>query len=69
MALQTAVRLDDAQSDGLEVEVVERRDTLGAWAVEAINTPGDGEVYIAVFTGPMAKERAEEYADLKYGLR
>lgn len=35
------------------------------WRVEAINEDGDGEVYVAIFSGPEAKERAEEYAEFK----
>lgn len=34
----------------------------GEWVVEAINEEGDGEIYIAAFSGPEAKERAVEYA-------
>jgi hypothetical protein len=35
----------------------------GDWVVEAIGS--DGEVYVALFAGPLAKERAEEYAAWK----
>jgi hypothetical protein len=35
------------------------------WRVEAINYDGDGEVYLAIFSGPSARERAEEYAAFK----
>ena len=38
----------------------------GTWSVEAIGP--DGEIYQALFIGPDARERAEEYARLKYGL-
>jgi len=51
------------------VEVVERKDTPGSWAVEAINYEGDGEIYMAVFSGPLAQNRATEYARMKYGLK
>jgi hypothetical protein len=37
----------------------------GEWVVEAINEEGDGEMYIAAFSGPEAKERAVEYAAWK----
>ena len=37
----------------------------GEWVVEAINHEGDGEIYIAAFSGPEAKERAAEYAAWK----
>lgn len=32
------------------------------WRVEAINEQGDGECYVAVFSGPRCEERAKEYA-------
>ncbi|ULA68090.1 MAG: hypothetical protein LZF62_320017 [Nitrospira sp.] len=35
----------------------------GEWVVEAIGT--DGEVYVAIFAGPEAKERASEYQEWK----
>jgi hypothetical protein len=36
------------------------------WRVEAIGE--DGECYVAVFSGPGAKERADEYAAWKVEL-
>lgn len=38
------------------------------WVVETVNHAGDGEVYAAQFSGPLAKERAEEYAAWKNSL-
>ena len=35
------------------------------WRVEAIHHDGDGEVYIAIFSGPDAQARAEAYAAWK----
>jgi hypothetical protein len=35
------------------------------WRVEAINHDGEGEVYIAIFSGPDAQARAEAYATWK----
>ena len=67
MAPQAAVQFADATTD-MQVEVVERCDTPGAWSVEAINIAGDGEVYLAVFSGPDAHARASEYATMKYGV-
>jgi len=63
---QTAVRLNQTMNLGLDVGVIERRDAPGSWAVEAINSEGDGEIYMAIFSGPGACERAEEYAKFKY---
>ena len=55
------------QSPELEVSVEERKDAPGAWTVEAINMAGDGEIYQAIFVGPDARGRAQEYARTKYG--
>ena len=35
------------------------------WRVEGIDYDNDGVCYIAIFSGPAAKERAEEYASFK----
>ena len=35
------------------------------WHVEAINYDGDGEIYVAIFSGPDAQRLAEEYAAWK----
>jgi hypothetical protein len=53
----------DASS--LHYEVVPDRLQLGDYRVEAINKDGDGEVFIAIFVGPDAQARAEEYAEWK----
>jgi hypothetical protein len=46
-------------------EIVESRDTPDEWRVEAIDHEGDGEVYVAIFSGPDAEARAREYAAFK----
>ena len=45
----------------MKYEVCEAR-TQGEWAVEAINYARDGEIYVTIFSGPLAKERATDYA-------
>jgi hypothetical protein len=50
-----------------DVAVEEMRAHPGAWTVEAIDTVGDGAIYQAIFAGPDAKGRADEYARFKYG--
>lgn len=47
----------------MHYEVVESRDFPGHWHVEAIDN--DGRVYVAVFSGPNAVERAYAYAGWK----
>lgn len=53
----------------MNYEVVKDRTMLDTWRVEAINEQGDGEVYVTIFSGPDAEERAHEYADWKNGAR
>ena len=59
---------DDAvfERSNLAAEVIERRDTLGAWGVEAIDNADDGSIFMAVFYGPDAHHLAVEYATAKY---
>lgn len=32
------------------------------WRVEATDDEGDGDVFVTLFSGPQARERAEDYA-------
>lgn len=36
------------------------------WVVEALDSSGDGGIFVTIFAGPLAKERAHEYAREKY---
>lgn len=36
------------------------------WVVSALDSSGDGGIYLTTFSGPWAKERAIEYAGEKY---
>lgn len=51
----------------MEFEAQESKDSIAGsdWIVGAIHYAGDGEMYMAQFTGPKAKERAIEYAAWK----
>jgi hypothetical protein len=49
----------------MEYEVIQSRDVPGEWRVEAIDFKSDGQVYVTIFSGPEAQERAEEYAAWK----
>lgn len=46
-------------------ECVPSRFCADEWVVEAIDHEAEGVIYAAAFSGPGAKERAEEYADWK----
>jgi len=57
-----------ARKDGkLEYEIVESDQYPGHWHVEAIGSKG--EIYVAVFSGAKAIERAAEYANWKNGIQ
>jgi hypothetical protein len=49
----------------MQFETIEDKLQPGDYRVEAIDRAGDAEVYTAVFIGPDAKMRAEEYAGWK----
>ena len=44
-------------------EVIESRSFPGHWHAESVDS--EGRVFVAVFSGPNAMERAAEYADWK----
>jgi hypothetical protein len=52
---------------GLMFEVVRAQDAISddEYRVEAIDHDVDGAVYVAIFSGPEARQRAEEYATFK----
>jgi len=49
----------------MEYETIADRHEPEQWRVEAINHDSEGEVFVAIFTGSLARERAEEYAAWK----
>lgn len=49
----------------LHYEVVRSNPTPDEYRVEAIDYEDEGKAYVAIFSGPSARERAEEYAALK----
>jgi hypothetical protein len=51
----------------VKYEVAESSRYSGHWHVEAIDE--QGKIYVAIFSGPEAQERAAEYADWKNGVR
>jgi hypothetical protein len=50
----------------LIAEIVRRKSVPESWAVEAIAMKDDGNIEMAIFSGPRAKQRAIEYAAAKY---
>jgi hypothetical protein len=51
----------------VDYEVSASRGVADEWRVEAIDEGSEGQVYVAIFSGPRARERAEEYAEWKRG--
>jgi hypothetical protein len=51
----------------MKYEMVESKSYPDHWHVEAIDD--EGRIYVAVFSGPDAKNRATEYLDWKTGVR
>ena len=56
--------VDNTKHITQDVRVVADASSPGDWRVEAIGH--DGEVYIAIFCGPLAKERAKNYTKWQY---
>jgi hypothetical protein len=48
----------------LRFEVIQDRLYPSDWRVEALNSK-TGDIFVAIFCGTLAKERAIEYADFK----
>ena len=46
-------------------EVVASKDVLDEYRVEGIDYDNEGVVYVTIFSGPRAEERAREYAFFK----
>lgn len=46
----------------LVYQAFESKTEPGEWRVEAIDHEGDGECYVAIFSGPNSQERATSYA-------
>jgi hypothetical protein len=46
----------------MKYEAFQDKDIPGDWRVEFIDFENEGTVYVAIFSGPNARERAEEYA-------
>ena len=49
----------------MDYEIIQSTCNPDEWRVEAIDYESDGQVYVAIFTGPDARQRAEEYAAWK----
>jgi len=48
-------------------EVIASKHSLDEWRVEAIDS--EGRVFVTLFSGPAARERAHEYAAWKNGVQ
>jgi len=59
----------DSQEEVMEWKCLEDKRSAGDWRVEAIDFDDEGKVYVAIFSGPSAQARAEEYAEFKNTAR
>jgi len=57
--------MNTATTQAIAFEVKESRECLDDWIVGAVDYASEGEMYIAVFSGFAAEERALEYAAWK----
>jgi hypothetical protein len=46
----------------MDYKIFRAADVPGDWIAGAVDDASDGEVYVVRFSGPRARERAEEYA-------
>jgi len=51
----------------LRYEVVRDGETANFWRAEAIDS-ASGDVFVVMFSGPSAEDRAKEYADFKNNI-
>ena len=65
-SLLTAAVIAGAEVD---YEIAPTLDVPDEWRVEAIDYDNEGQVYVTIFSGPKAEERAVEYASFKNGTR
>lgn len=51
----------------MKYEVMESKEYPRDWTVGAVEDPpeGDGDIYLAIFSGPQARERTIEYERFK----
>ena len=48
----------------IEYDITPSPHDSDVWMVEGIDYDRDGQVYVAIFSGPYAEERAREYVSL-----
>ena len=53
----------------MNFEVFVDEKTPGDWRVEAIDFENEGNIYVAVFSGPNAQVRANDYAQWQNEIR
>jgi hypothetical protein len=45
----------------MQFEVYRHEDGSGDWVVEMIDVEGEGEIFTTIFSGSLAKQRADNY--------
>lgn len=61
----TSKNLCRVYTEGMKYEVLKSQENPGAYLAVASNKASQEETYLALFSGPEAKKRAEEYAAWK----
>ena len=51
----------------MQSEAIENQIVRGEWQAEVVNHEGDGEVYVTIFSGPDAEERAKQFCLYRNG--
>ena len=50
----------------MELHIYKRGNTPEEWAVELVDSDGDGSIELSLFSGPNPEDMAREYAEWKY---
>ena len=60
--LQLPFKTERNREKLMQYEAFKSKGTVDEWRVEAIDENNEGQVFVTIFSGPDAKQRAEEYA-------
>ena len=58
------MQAQSAATPAMQYEAFQDREKSADWRVEALDSK-HGDVFVAIFCGPLAQQRAKEYADFK----
>jgi hypothetical protein len=64
LSKELPMQVQTAPATKLQYSSIQDKEFQEEWRVEALDMRS-GDVFVAVFSGPLAKDRANEYADFK----